>query len=65
MKLDPEQMTLHVESCLSKQSGRDNSPGDQPAGNSADNSGSDDDYETYTWCGQTRVRATTMLGRQS
>ena len=23
---------------------------------------SDEDYETYTWCGQTRIRATTMLG---
>ena len=50
-------MTEHVENCLSKLS--------SDGSNTQDGSDSDDEYETYTWCGQTRVRATSFLGQFS
>lgn len=45
-----EDLQLHVELCLRKQE------------NSSDESDSEIDVgETYSWCGQTRIRATTLL----
>lgn len=49
-KVITEDLQLHVELCLKKQD------------NSSDESGSEIDVgESYSWCGQTRVRATTLL----
>ncbi|XP_067940083.1 E3 ubiquitin-protein ligase Rnf220-like isoform X2 [Watersipora subatra] len=49
---DAEEMAEHVEKCLAKQS---------PNDSNQNGSGSDEEYESYTWCGQTRVRATSFL----
>ena len=66
-----EEMTLHVESCLSKSSSalpstavaeNDGVVSTELESNHSSSGESDEDYETYTWCGQTRIRATTMLG---
>ena len=63
-----EEMTLHVESCLSKSSSLSTAAAENDGVISTEESNhssageSDEDYETYTWCGQTRIRATTMLG---
>jgi len=49
--IDAALVSAHVEACLNSKEGS----------TSAD--GSDEEYETYTWCGQTRVRATTLMGK--
>lgn len=49
-----EELNGHVEVCLKKQRGATE---DEPV----DVEGDDDQYEEYTWAGQTRIRATTML----
>lgn len=48
-KLITEDLQLHVELCLKKQE------------NSSDESDEIDVGESYSWCGQTRVRATTLI----
>ena len=55
MNCSADDMAEHVESCLSKQSGGSD-------GSDRDSSGSDNEFESYTWCGQTRIRATSVLG---
>jgi len=54
MACSGEELTKHVETCLSRNS--------SDVSSNHDVSGSDGEYETYTWCGQTRVRATSFLG---
>ncbi|XP_033737234.1 E3 ubiquitin-protein ligase Rnf220-like [Pecten maximus] len=49
----PEELNGHVEMCLKKR----NEIEDEPV----DVEGDGDTYEEYTWAGQTRIRATTML----
>ncbi|KAJ8040630.1 hypothetical protein HOLleu_14975 [Holothuria leucospilota] len=53
----PEEMNQHAEACLNKQA--------LGAGNESDeedvNIDVDDNFEEYTWCGETRIRATTLL----
>ncbi|PIK43500.1 hypothetical protein BSL78_19659 [Apostichopus japonicus] len=50
-----EQMNQHAEACLIQQSGEiENSEGDV-------NVDEDESFEEYTWAGQTRIRATTLL----
>ena len=47
-----EEASLHVDSCLK----------DQEGGSGAS---SGDEYEEYTWCNVTRVRATSMLSAEA
>ena len=47
-----EEASLHVDSCLKDQEG-------------SSEASSDDEYEEYTWCNVTRVRATSMLSAEA
>ncbi|XP_070194130.1 E3 ubiquitin-protein ligase Rnf220-like, partial [Littorina saxatilis] len=51
----PEELNGHVEICLKKRHGEGGE--EEPV----DVEGDGDQYEEYTWAGQTRIRATTML----
>ncbi|KAK7482686.1 hypothetical protein BaRGS_00026095, partial [Batillaria attramentaria] len=51
----PEELNAHVELCLKKQ--RQQEGEEEPV----DVEGIGDQYEEYTWAGQTRIRATTLL----
>ena len=48
-----EEASLHVDTCLKDQEG-----------DSGASSGEGDQYEEYTWCNVTRVRATSMLSAE-
>ncbi|XP_067679871.1 E3 ubiquitin-protein ligase Rnf220-like isoform X1 [Haliotis asinina] len=52
-----DELNAHVEQCLKKYQTRGDLGEDEPV----DVEGDGDQYEEYTWAGQTRVRATTML----
>ncbi|CAH1772907.1 unnamed protein product [Owenia fusiformis] len=50
----PEELNSHVEHCLKRRGGCD-------IAGPVDVEGDDEQYEEYTWAGQTRVRATSMV----
>ncbi|XP_022087777.1 E3 ubiquitin-protein ligase RNF220-like isoform X2 [Acanthaster planci] len=51
-----EERNTHAEACLRKVN-----PSQEDVEEEVNVDGEDDDFEEYTWCGQTRVRATSML----